>query len=693
MTSRKLRLLIPAMFALSALAILPLAIAAADDSLAQHVPAEVGLFVEVRGSEDLLVPLAEPRIWIALAELAGQPASVEDAKLWQRRIQQTVKMKPTDAIRLLFSDRVAFVGDAPGRAQDAVVLCALPASVQIPNLLQQWQALQQSSNAGPDRYTLRNGIGLAVHDRLFVFGDATRADGMFQRTLRHTGKHSRGVLADDPVYRGLLVRVPRDPDGVLFARLARGAPILFPTSRPSAGAATQPSAREALTSAIPELPGPLRGASNALFALHRDGQRLHFTVVGDGRVRSKHGQKPLRRLVETLPERTLIAWAHHVDYASLLGGIEALPEQNFLRLAVRILTREGSVDKLLGGLDSSNAIAVGTVWPRNRGVAAPPVPAVALLVSTKDAAVVAETFEKLQAYSASIYNLLSLKHGLPRLPERREVPIGATTAHLLDLSHLIRGHDGGAIGELHACWAMDGDVLVIASHLDWLREIIEARHQQRPTLASTLRLARRPISDTSETVIVVQSGPVSDLGAHWLDFLKRHAPAALEEKWWRDKQPGGSNVQLGITVREEADNKRLRVLTVADRMPAGGHLRPGDGIVGCNQQRFATTQPRGEIQTSIANRPNARWLDLLVEREGRIVNERIPLPFVDPVELLRRAVALGKIGQRVIYFDEVPDAGGPRGSVTVELRTNQAPLFDFAPKPLAKPVGDGETGR
>ncbi|GAG02899.1 unnamed protein product, partial [marine sediment metagenome] len=38
------------------------------ESLARLVPADVGLFVEARGADDLLVPLTEEQVWITLAE-------------------------------------------------------------------------------------------------------------------------------------------------------------------------------------------------------------------------------------------------------------------------------------------------------------------------------------------------------------------------------------------------------------------------------------------------------------------------------------------------------------------------------------------------------------------------------------------------------------------------------------------------
>ena len=74
--------------------------ARAEESLARHVPAEVGLFVEARGAGDLLTRFTDPQVWSTLAELAGQPARPEEVAEWRRRIRQTVKMEPEEAIRV-----------------------------------------------------------------------------------------------------------------------------------------------------------------------------------------------------------------------------------------------------------------------------------------------------------------------------------------------------------------------------------------------------------------------------------------------------------------------------------------------------------------------------------------------------------------------------------------------------------------
>jgi hypothetical protein len=93
-----------------------------------------------------------------------------------------------------------------------------------------------------------------------------------------------------------------------------------------------------------------------------------------------------------------------------------------------------------------------------------------------------------------------------------------------------------------------------------------------------------------------------------------------------------------------------------------------------------------EIQRGIDTRPNARWIDLLVERDRNVRVKRIALPFVDPIQILQRVTAVGRLVQRLVYLDDAPDAAGTRGYLTLELRTDQRPSFEFPLSPERSPA-------
>ena len=154
---------------------------------------------------------------------------------------------------------------------------------------------------------------------------------------------------------------------------------------------------------------------------------------------------------------------------------------------------------------------------------------------------------------------------------------------------------------------------------------------------------------------------LADLGSFWLRYFEKFAPQVLKEDWWRNYQPGGSKVRLGAQVTADVEGRRLLVRSVTANTPAYGTLKVNDEIVGCNRRRFATSQPVEEIQRGIDTRPNARWIDLLVERDRTVRVKRIALPFVDPIQILQRVTAVGRLVQRLVYLDDAPDAAGTRG--------------------------------
>jgi hypothetical protein len=670
----------------------------ADESLARHVPADVGLFVEAHEAGDLLIPLIEPQVWTTLAELVGQPANPADAEVWRRQIRETVKMEPDHAIRVLFSERVAFVGEGLGRAQDAVVLCRPMPDIRISDLLSIFQAQPEPGPEMPKLYRLRAGMGLAASDRLLVFGDLRSPEGMFRRMVRFLGEPGARSLAEDAAYQALLRRVPAAPDGILFARLRPAsaepegtapapnepAAETLPATSPAATAPARPQVPEGGTARRmgSGLPGRLRGASTILVAMHRKDALLHFTAVGDVAL---PGRAPIgsgRLLVESLPVRTLVALEQRVDYPALVAEVLRLPERHALRLALQVQQTSGVLEGLLKELEQQTCLAVGFVTPSASVKEAPPAPAFAWIVRVHDARRAAEEFRVAVEACIAAYAVVSVSRGLPPLAPVASLPGDPVPVWLLDLGPLLPPPVAAALGGLHVCWAVDEEVLIVATHRDWLSQILEARRGAAERLAPALELSQRSVGTDSETVFVAQIGPIADLGSLWLAYFERHAPQMLQEAWWRGRQPGGG-ARLGIQVVEDPGNHLLEVVAVEPGSPSEGLLEVRDRLLGCNNRRFATSQPVEEMRTALAQRPHARWVDLLIERDGVQLVRRIPLPFVDPVQSLQRLIAIGRIVQRVVYHDDASQAAEPRGFMTVQLRTGDAPLFPLPPPATA----------
>ncbi|TWT41737.1 hypothetical protein RAS1_28590 [Phycisphaerae bacterium RAS1] len=679
-----------AAFLFATLAVAPLGEAAADDaSLARHTPANVGLFVELRKLDGLLVDLLDAQLWLTLADLAGQPAREDEPEEWQRRVRHAIQMDPTEAIKALFADRVAFVGDAPWHAQDAAVLCRPPTDVK--ELLKRWKPAPLPYAGRASVYRLPGSVGLGRFDDLLMFGDPRPIDGSFQQMLNQADLGGP-TLADDPVYSQLLARTPPSADGVLFARLR---PVVRIGG--AGGSASQPATSPATRASRPldvlagELPGPLRGASNVLLSLHREGPRLHVCAVGDGPPRAPR-PAALYEMVRDLPARTLLARAATVDFPALFDAAQKLPERNPARLAVSLLGKAGVLERLEPALGSDTCIAIGVVAPENRLDGAPPAPAAALMIRTRNARAALAEFTSILESLSGLYNLLAIRNGWTALDPLRTINAGPADARMLDLTPLLPAAAAGLLGPVRITCLVDNDVLIIATHEDWIRQIVEAREGRSPRLAEGLQLSRQRIGPGSDSIIFAQTGPFADLSVLWLDFVGQLAPQALGERFWRELQPAGRNVRLGIQATELSDARALRVDSVNELGPASGVLRIGDRILGCNQRRFATTQPVVEFQRGLIERPEARFVELIVQRDDISLVRRVPLPFIDPVQLLRRAVSIGKAAQRVVYHDDSGDAAGPRGFLTIELRRPGDVVYSFD-EPTSQPARSEDSVR
>lgn len=662
-----------------------------EPSLARLVPANAGFFVEARDASPLLESLIEPQIWAMLADIAGQPAEPDDVTRWIARIRRTIRMEPAEAIRVLLARQVAFVGEGPGRSPDAVALCRPTGAISIPNLLQRWKAQPLASPPGAELYRLTDDVAVAVMGDVLAFGDPRLPDGMFQAVVRLKASAPAGSLAEYPAFVGLLGRMQPDAQALLFARLSRAVPAVatssaaHPESAPaSSSPATQPRGAA----------GTLLSGRNLMLTLHRSGSSLRIALASDAPPADRPSRERGVPLTARLPADTVGAWEGRVDIERAARAIRSLPPRNVLRIAMNLVEQTDAIDRLLGALGGEFCVAIGTVDPAGRPEGSPPVPAVALLARTHDDLAAAEHFNTVVESVVTVHDFLSLAKGVPPLPRSREVTIEGVPAVLLDLSRALDPLDDGTLRELHLCWTVQDGLLILTSHREWMSRVLAALHGATPTFSDVVGLASDAAVTEFDNLVAAQSERVCVVGDRWLEHLRRRWPAALQEDWWRKRQPGGGEVVLGIDVTPEAESKRLRVDVVRSTGVSRGFLRVGDWIVGTERKRFATSQPVDEIRAAIRNRPHARWVELLVERERVLSVIRIPVPFVNPVQALRQAIAVGRHTERIVYYDRSNDPAGPAGVLLVELREAEAPRGD-APEAVgatqpAEPPQPGE---
>ncbi len=649
--------------ALSGAALAP----AAEDSLARYVPADVGLYVELRKAEDLLLPLLEPQLWVTLADLTGQPARLDESALWRRRVTQTLSISPEEAVRRVFSERAALASPSWRRPGDTIVLGRAASSAR--EVVRGWPVKPLPSTGRASVYQLPNNTGLVLLDDLLIFGDRD-SKRIFPAALRLLEEDRGPRLAEHPTFERLLTSVPFEPDGIIYARLgeAPGAPTTTQTATDQmlVASETQPAALPLRS----WLPGPLNESQHVLFALRRQGRLLHFSAVGDAPVVQSEPPRLTRRMITRLPRETLAAWAGGVDFERLLDGIEELPERHALRVFYEIHARAETLPSLLANVEHEVCIALGTA--RRAAVddaTPPPIPAVAIVMPVHDAKAAMRDVRTVVQSTVSLYKLLALKRGgSTPLPVIETHVAGDLVVEQLDLSPLLERAFGAAAADtLQLVWAADDNMLIIATHLDWLADVIAAMHEKDLQIGEQAFALNGLTGVARDAIFLAQTKLIAELGSQWIEYLRVQTPDVLSEAWWRRYQPEGASPRLGVQVAMENEAKRLIVQSVTRGSPADGAVQPGDAIVGVNRKRFATSQPIEEIIRGVDDRPDARWVDLLVERERIVRVRRLALPFVDPITVLQRLIAVGQLVDRVAYAELKSGEQGPRGHLLVEL--------------------------
>ena len=633
-----------------------------DPSLALYVPADIGLFVEARHADDLLIALSEPDLWITLADLAGQPAQQADAKNWQERIERTLGMPPRDAIKRLFTSRVAFVGEGFGRSQDAAVLCNPRETVK--PLLTTWKARPLPYSGQAAVYRLYANLGLALSGKLVCFGDPRLADGTFQKILTCIDRRGVGSLATDPRYIRLLQQAPPNPDAVLYARFSNSSQLL---AGPASAAASSPASAAAVASA-PSGPASnpaeiLPGVQALLLVMHRDENNLRFSVITDGD--APHRQPPCNAIAAMradAPASAWFQWIGQVDYRRLPAAMRNFPDGNLIGLGLQFLERTAGLRELLEALDSPTAVFAGVT----AGGPAP-LPTIAATILLRDPDTAAARMKGVLDAS-SAYNLLAISSGWPVLEPPQELRVAGRDGAKFSLAALLpeaaRAEFGAA---LELCWVLDGDALVIANNVVWLETVLAARDASPAEAAIDSASSSRPTAEPC-LYVSLSTGKAADLAQAWLTHLEKTHADVLHEQFWRRLQPPGESLRLGITVTQQGDQMRLRVDRVQPNSASAGILQPGDQIIGANTARFATSQPAAEFHDALRDRPHGGWIDLLIERDGRTtLPRRVRLPFLDPPRLLGRLTALGNWVESISYVDETATQSNLRGVLKLRL--------------------------
>jgi len=236
-----------------------------------------------------------------------------------------------------------------------------------------------------------------------------------------------------------------------------------------------------------------------------------------------------------------------------------------------------------------------------------------------------------------------------------ETPYRGTTIYRMELGSLFRRDSRCPyLKTLELCWAGVDDWLIVASHPDHIRQIIDAREASASdTFAATAAFGAIERRNGVSSVVLVRPSRAARVLQSWIDYCSEQAPHVFEPLWWKRMmvRRGGRRVELGIIIREGAEPGRVVVGNpVLPEMPAAGRLRPGDKICAVDGMALSEDRPEDDLRDFVALR-GGRGVVLRVEREGKLLDVRIPLspppPLpvaadIDPIRSIRHLIGLGR---------------------------------------------------
>ena len=157
-------------------------------------------------------------------------------------------------------------------------------------------------------------------------------------------------------------------------------------------------------------------------------------------------------MIESLPEQTFLAWQGRIDFSTMGDLFANLPEQNPLHGIFQLQDQIQTCDRFWKALDTNACLALGPISPDQRAPDAPPLPAVAFMIGTRDGSSAIRELRNVIDVGVGGYVLLALQRGLPPLQPVSTTQHGDNTAYVLDLSPLLKPTAHEALGQIQLCW-------------------------------------------------------------------------------------------------------------------------------------------------------------------------------------------------------------------------------------------------
>jgi len=572
--------------------------------LAEHVPVDARLFLEIRDTNGLSELPAGVALGNVLAWLVAQVSSSGEGPLpgepgWRKLFAGAVGLADDRTADLLLDGRLAIAADGWGELAAAVLVAQPrnPAALEV--------QLQPRLMLGPGRqrvrrYRLGPDHELSCDGRVVVVGRKDQgADSLYARTRRLLQSDHGVSLADLASFRERMTEVPAGSQVVLYLGTNRRR-------------AAQPLRSRAWWHVI----GPPLQTAAVGVLLSDEGVAVETTGRLSAPPQAYIARDPPIDALLFLPPSTVAAWTHPIDYAAEFRQLKAAYPQGIVRFFIALLQggmRPGALEHdLFEHLVGDTVLIIGQVLARPKPLdpdhGSLQVPSLALMVETDDPDSVAAA---LQQAAGNLLRLVNLQYAPEDYVRIEAEPIGESDGTIRSIT-LERMFPAGVarelLGSFEVSWTVADRWLVVATHGETVRQIVLARRGEVPLMSAeavkqAMRRVRHP-RRLPDMVLVAQPGVAGKMIDSWLRYITRYHPEMLERQWWQRlrRQYLASQVQLGILPVGGASNGAVQVAQTLPNWPAHNLLQPGDRIMAVDGRALDADRTLRSLRNRLALR-------------------------------------------------------------------------------------------
>ncbi|HOW70532.1 MAG TPA: PDZ domain-containing protein [Phycisphaerae bacterium] len=679
--------------------------------LASHVPVDARLFLEIEDTQSLSSIPAGAALSDVLALLVAQVRTSGEATTtapaftgWRRLLSDALGLRDERAAMLLLDGRLAIAAE-DWTALDSAVLIAQPRRPEALESQLKTRIPAAESIPGMRQYRLDLGYEITGDGHVFIVGRQTREGSLHARCLALLSTDRGVALADLVEFRERVSEVPPNAQVVLY----------LGTNQRRSGPATQPTGDW-----WPILSPPVRSLAMGA-VLTDEGVALETTGrLAAGQEFPRH-TPPVEALL-FLPPSAIFAWSYPFGYVNEYRRFMAAPAQTPQRFYLEVLQWGLPAGRLENDLlrhlvgDTVCVIARIPVYPKGKGTGNPLLmPTFAFAVQTDDSDKVDDTLRQMTRNLLRLVNLPPTSDNPVQVEEetlRRgwsihgnngefevEPPHAACgTLRSIPLGRLFPpGLYRELFGATELSWIVCDGWLVMGTHRETIRQIVEARRGRSPLMsAQALQQAMRraqPPRRFPDMVLLAQPGAASEVIDSWLNYIGRNHPEMLEPKWWQQlrRQSEVPQVQLGILPAPGSANGEVEVAEVLPDFPAARLLQVGDRLTAVDGRKLDLDRPLQSLKERLAKREHDDCVRLTVLRDGESRDIDVPMPVqtasaaaAQPLTLLRQLSQL----LRGFAFASYTTWQASRDVIQTRLDLKLAPaLTETATASPARPAG------